>query len=106
MGWEEGDSHRVAGGAQAPEQKMEMDKDDDVNWTCTVCRLLMTGAIWQCESGHLLCPQCKWRILHTEAQENKCPTCRIATTFDSRNREAHKIYCFVTLAHRCLGGPW
>jgi hypothetical protein len=54
---------------------------------CTVCHLLITGTIWQCESGHLVCDQCKWRLLHEEVETVKCPTCRLCTTFDARNRE-------------------
>ena len=38
---------------------------------CPVCLQEMTGRIWQCESGHLLCETC-----HNRPEVATCPTCR------------------------------
>jgi len=56
---------------------------------CTVCTMAITGIIWQCEHGHLLCDLCKWNVLL--AEEPQCPTCRQPCRFQSRNLMLEKL---------------
>ena len=62
---------------------------DENNIACGVCHVTITGEIWQCNNGHIVCTECKYVLL---GHGNTCPTCKCKTTFEARNRQLETLH--------------
>ena len=73
------------------QQQQQLEHDEtrqiiDEQLQCPICYAFMDGRIYMCQEGHSICDDCRSKHMTSMSRPVTCPTCRMTSSLDTRNR--------------------